>query len=72
MRGSLEKAWDKLPVKRDGINFGRHFPSVGFAAALCFGLTYLQKGFLSSNRASERKEALVIAFCLSIVLFLPQ
>lgn len=71
-QGSLEKAWDKLPVKRGAIDPGRHFPSVFLTATRCFGLIYVQKGSLSINRASERNEALVIAFCPSILLFLPQ
>lgn len=72
MQGSLQKAWDKLPVKQDDIDPGRHFPSVFLTATVCFGLIYVQKGFLSINRASERNEALVIAFCPFVLPFLPQ
>lgn len=72
MQGSLEKTWHKLSVKGEGIDPGRHFPSVFLTAALCFGLIYVQKGFLSINRASERNEALEIVFCPSILPFLPQ
>ena len=72
VQGSLVKAWDKLPVKQEGIDPGRHFPSAFLTATLCFGLIYVQKGFLSINRHSERNESLVIAFCPSMLPFLPQ
>lgn len=70
IQGSLEKAWDKLPVKQEGIDPGRHFSSVFLTATLW---AYLRaKGFLSVNRASKRNESLVIAFCPSVLPFLPQ
>lgn len=59
MEGSIEKAWDKLPVKQESIDPGRHFPSLFLTVTRCFGLIYVQKGFLSINRTSERNEALV-------------
>lgn len=71
MQGNPDKTWDKLPEQRELVDPGRHFSSIFLAAPFCFGLIYVQKGFFSINRAFERKEALVIAFCPSLLPFLP-